>query len=170
MSLKKKEKMLLGVLIVLGSYYVIDTFIMSDDKKDVAGGEGKKIERVQKNLPGKLKDAKADFENFFNPDISRVLIEQEMDPKLLSQWQRDPFLGAFTTEILDSFQQREPEFFVLKGISWRDNIPTVMISDEIYKKSETKNGLRVLSVSRDKVEIFFDGKRKILKLGENNEN
>lgn len=170
MSLKKNEKILLGVLIALGSYYVIDTFILSDDKKDVAGGERKRIERVQNNLPGQLKDAKEDFENFFNPDISRVLIEQEMDPKLLSQWQRDPFVGAFTSDILDSMQQREPEFFVLKGISWRDNIPAVIINDEIYKKGETKKGLRVLSVSGDKVEIFFNGKRKILKLGENNEN
>ena len=169
MALKKNEKILLGVLIIIGSYYVIDTFVLSDDKK-VVTEKGKKIERVDKILPKQLKDAKADFENFFNPDIQRVLIEQEMDPKLLSQWQRDPFIGAFTTAILDSMQQKEPDFFVLKGISWRDNIATVIINDEIYKKGETKNGIRILSVFKDKVEMSFEGKKTTLKLGEINEN
>ncbi len=169
MALKKKEKLLLSVLIIIGSYYVIDTFVLSDDKKGVTK-KGKKIERVEKNLPNKLKDAKADFEKFFNPDIRRVLIEQEMDPKLLSQWQRDPFLGAFTSDILDSMQQKDPDFFVLKGISWRGNIATVIINDEIYKKGETKNGVRVLSVYKDKVEMSFEGKKTTLKLGEINDN
>ncbi len=163
MSLKKSEKMLVGALACVASIYLFDMFVLSSDEEEVPK-KGKKIERIEKKSTSPIADAKKNFDSFFNPDLKKVLIEQKVDPSLLSEWQRDPFIGAFTPDILDSMQQKDVGAFILTAISWRDNVAYVIIDDDVYKLGESKNGIHVLNVSDDEVTVSFEGKKSILKL------
>ena len=93
-----------------------------------------------------------------------------IDPELLVKWNRDPFLGAFTKELLDSLQERPIEEFFLKAISWRDSVAYVIINEEVYREGESKNGIHVMDVIGEKVYFSYNGKRKVLSFGESNEN
>jgi len=169
MNLKKKEKILLGVLSSVVIFYFFDMFVLS--KKEEVKPVKSKIEK--RNETSKVSSSGLNSNTALSinrNNVKKISSNRTIDPKLFSKWKRDPFLGAFTSELLDSLQKRERVEFELKGISWRDSIAYVIINDDVYRKGESKNGIHVIDIMRDKVIISSNGLRSTLMFGEQNEN
>ncbi len=154
------------MLTISVTFYVFNTFILSDDKKP-APAKKNKIQVIgdQTLKPGVQETPLLDFP--VKSAIRRVNMNSMVNSEFLTKWKRDPFLGSFTPDILDSLQKREKvEPFVLKAISWRDSVAYVIINDDVYREGEQKNGIHVIDVIGNKVIYSFNGKKSILRFGE----
>ena len=168
-KLKKKEKILLVVLFVVVSIFLLDMFASSDEDKQTT--QKTKLERVNNNkeTPAKTSEKKITIDFPIKRNVNRVLTTHTLDPELWAKWKRDPFLGAFTAELLDSLQERPTEDFFLKAISWRDSVAYVIINEEVYREGESKNGIHVLDVIGEQVYFTYNGIRKMISFGESYE-
>ncbi len=167
--MKKSEKILLVILAISVAIYLLDMFVFS--KKESAPVV-KKPGVVQKNVAG---GNAGKMESFWSKQKNSgqnarlIMAGASLDKTIFMQWKRDPFLGAFRRDLLDSLrgiQRKEGSPFVLKAISWRGNVPYVIINEDIYQKGESRNGLTVLDVIGEKVYCLHNGKKFILTLGE----
>lgn len=153
--MKKSEKILLGVLSIVITFFVLDTFILGSDKK-----------RDPKNSGSTGLDISGESTDPSQRKAGRVN-QASFNPDLFTKWKRDPFLGAFTAELIDSLQGNIP--YVLKAIAWRGKEAHVLINDDIYQLGVPKNGFLVSQVLDSTVVLSRDGERYILTLGEKNE-
>lgn len=154
------------MLTVSVTFYIFNTFILSDGKKTVPANKNKiQVIGDRTPKPGGQETPLLDFS--VKSAIRRVDMNTMMHSGVLTKWKRDPFLGAFTPDILDSLQKREKvEPFVLKAISWRDSVAYVIINNDVYREGEQKNGIHVIDVVGNKVIYSFNGKKSILRFGE----
>jgi hypothetical protein len=156
MELQKREKILLGVMGVAVSFFLLNQFVFS--KKTTGPAKRPPLAR---QVQGK--------------SAPRAAIQSEHRmPKLRGMrfvnWRRDPFVGAFTAELLDSlgFQQKVRPY-VLKAISWKNGEAYVLINDTIIKVGETVNGLTVVSVDGNRAICEKNRRKFSLILGGNDE-
>ncbi|MEE9169475.1 MAG: hypothetical protein V3U73_06890 [bacterium] len=160
--MKKSEKILLGVVGIAIAFFVLDTFVFSSKKRDIQAGDKKQSvsapdsENVITELASTDQQPKA-----VNRDIESSMTESST---IFSGWKRDPFLGSFRPELLDSLRGNIP--FVLKAISWRGDDAHVIINDEVYKMGEAKDGFLVAEVRDKQVVCVNKGVRFVLRLGE----
>ena len=170
--MKKSEKILLVILAISVVIFVLDRFVLSkkDSKPAVAARKPKPA--VQAKVPAR-RPLPVQTGNNLNKGMGvrraavQVLPVSEHIPlSVLNKWRRDPFLGAFTKEVLDSLRGKKEEPFILKAISWRDSLVYVIINDDVFQKGETRNGLTVLDVIGERVVCSYNGKKFILSMGE----
>ncbi|GBD94592.1 hypothetical protein BMS3Abin05_02203 [bacterium BMS3Abin05] len=141
MALQKREKILLGVMGAAVGLFLLNQFVFS-----------------KKPSPAVAKPAalvkKAAVVKRINPLVHPVSAVKSGPKKFLKRfkgWKRDPFVGAFTAEILDSLGYQKEQPYLLKAISWKNGQAYVLINDDIVKVGENVNGLKVLRIDGNRV-------------------
>ncbi len=158
MALQKREKILLGVMGFAVSFFLVNQFVFS--KKSPA--------------PVKQPPLAKQVRVKTNPAAGMPAGLEAIRPRLQGarfvNWRRDPFVGAFTTELLDSLGfHKKVQPYVLKAISWKNNEAYVLINDSIIKVGETVDGLTVVAVDGNRVICEKNRRRFSLILGGNDE-
>ncbi len=108
-----------------------------------------------------------------------VIKETEKEPVSLNiTWQNDPFhyispefgrsaqKSGGLKNVLSNLTVPLGPRFVLKGIVWKNGVPTVLINDEVLQIGGTIDGYRVTDVGQKYVVIQSRNDRIELKLGE----
>jgi|Deesub1362B_J571_1020462.scaffolds.fasta_scaffold01140_5 hypothetical protein len=158
--MEKRQKILLGLLGLAVLVFLLDRFVLSS--KTQTAGAPAAGRTAQKNVqPGK-----EEVLLFSSAGARVVLAGQGLDPSVFRQWQRDPFVGAFTRALLDSLRGKKEEPLVLKAISWRDSTAYVIINDDVFREGETRGDITVLAVRDEKVFCLYRGRQYVLTLGD----
>ncbi len=156
MELQKREKILLGVMGIAVGVFVLNQFVFS--KKSTSPAKRPllvKPNRTQQVAKGEMKSGQL---------LPRLHGVQFVN------WRRDPFIGAFTEDLLDSLgfhQKVQP--YVLKAISWKNNEAYVLINDNILKVGDTVDGLTLVAVDGNRVICEKNRRKFSLILGGNDE-
>ena len=158
--MKKSEKRLLIFLGLAVSYFVIDVFILKPDDSETAA-KSKGNQDAQTTV---LNESSAKISSRTTKMKAQNLVMASLDLSDLANWRKDPFLGSFTAELIDSLQGSIP--YVLKAIAWRDETAHVIINNEVYKLGEEKDGFLVSEVRNDSVICYKNGQRFVLTFGE----
>ncbi|MCD6166267.1 hypothetical protein J7K19_06135 [bacterium] len=161
MTLKKREKILLSIMTGAVVLFIVNQFLCSSQKSQLGqSASTTKTSRTRKtNAKGPTTYSQ------IKPNQLQTWIKRQPNV-VYSSWGRDPFLGAFTRELLDSLGVRREKPYVLKAISWKDGKAIVLINNDIIKVGETKNGLTVLAVEGDRVVCRKYGSIFSLRLGD----
>lgn len=157
MNQNTRTYILIGILVVMIIYYVSSTFLFNDSgsssREPVPRG---KLSTMYRNNTG---------------------LASELEyPNILAArggWGEDPFYyenpGEGRAGLFGNFLEDLPlpgEALQLKGIVWSDNVPTVLINNEVLKIGDEINGYRIVNVGQDFVTLRSGNERLQLTLGE----
>ncbi len=157
MNQSTRTWVLFGILIVMIVYYVLSTFVFTDGSPAMNSDHpARSLSDINKSSGG--------------------LVEAHSYPRLAtvsSAWGADPFYyqspdkekGKLFGGLLNDLSL-PGSAFQLKGIVWSNNVPTILINDEILKVGDEINGYRIVSAGKNYVTLRSSSETVQLTLGD----
>ncbi|MCK5519730.1 MAG: hypothetical protein KAI81_01340 [Candidatus Marinimicrobia bacterium] len=147
---------LLSILIVMIIYYLLNMFVFNKESSN----------SDRPNFQGKLSNT---YEN--NTGLITKL-EFPKIPAAIGSWRNDPFFyesPETKNSIFGNLLNELPlpgKSLQLKGIVWSDDIPTVLIDNEVLKLGDEINGYKIINVGRDYVTLRNRSEKLRLTIGD----
>ena len=167
--MSKLQKILLVILAVAAGYLALDIFTNPGESK------AKRTATTVKNLakqPGK-QNIPATTSLTTNALGSQKKPEIKKIPHYAQIWGRDPFLGelieigeTMSTEVAEEQPLKliELEDYELTAISYRGDIPTILIDSEVLKIGDEFEGMTIHKVLDNSIILVDGNQRYIIKM------
>ncbi len=165
----KLQKILLVILAVTAGYLALDIFTNPEDSK------AKRTTTAMKNLAKQPLKQNVPAATPLNTSALGSLKKPEMKkvPHYAQIWGRDPFLGelfeireTISTELAEEQPLKliELEDYELTAISYRGDIPTILIDSEVLKIGDEFDGMILHKVFDNSVILVDGNQRYVLKM------
>ena len=141
MQLKKNEK---RMLIFLGIIVVVFLIMQLKGKKD----SSKSVPKT-KNIASSVNGKRNESSTVASPEKEYIRIDYK-------EWGRNPFEDRSRT--IEQTYVEIKSSLSLKGILWKKGKPFAIINDQILAEGESKGGIRVISISNNKVVCSTKGR------------
>lgn len=162
----KLQKILLVILVVAAGYLAYDIFTNPEDskaKRTITTVKSLATQPPKQNIPAAKPLNTNVLGSLKKPEIKKV-------PHYAQIWGRDPFLGElFETRETVSMElaEEQPQELIelgdydLTAISYRGDIPTILIDKEVLKIGDQFDGMTLHKVLDNSV-ILVDGNQRYL--------
>lgn len=141
-TLKKREKILLGVTGTFVLVFVLNQFVCSSNPEpQVADKTPPEVDAEEAAPPAKP---------MAKTETLRKRHRRGEPPMQFTEWERDPFAEAYRLAQFDSTGNDSGDF-VLRGVIRKGNESYVLIGDAILKEGERQGDLQIVSIDRERV-------------------
>ncbi|MBC8400625.1 MAG: hypothetical protein H8E14_03970 [Candidatus Marinimicrobia bacterium] len=153
---------------VAAGYLALDIFTNPDGSK--AKRTATTVKNIAKqpgkqNIPATTSLTTNALGSLKKPEIKKI-------PHYAQIWGRDPFLGELIEigETLTEVAEEQPlklielEDYELTAISYRDDIPTILIDSEVLKIGDEFNGMTIHKVLDNSIILVDGNQRYIIKM------
>ena len=162
-KLNTRQKILLGLLVIIVFIYVYTAFFSKPAKPKLPG------DSFSIGTPTQSKDVvKSSKDNIKTNIIDSVSVGSVKVKEFYGEWgKRDPFFREIKRKVIvEEKQSDEVINLVLTGVHWANGKGIAVINNKIYYEGDSVDGKKLVKVEKNYIVLRNGQKEFILKLGE----